>query len=62
MLKTYEMKIFEHKQERETIRGLSYAQVLSLQTVLTRHNIDFIYYRIKDITQIMREGGKKNAV
>jgi len=42
MLVTYDIKIFEHKQERETIRDLSYAQVLPLRAILTRHNIDFI--------------------
>lgn len=62
MLETYDIKIFEHKQERETIRGLSYAQMLPLRTVLARYNIDFKLFRRKTVTRIVREGGKENAV
>lgn len=62
MLQTYDIKIFEHKQERETIGDLSYVQMHPLREILMRHNIDFHLFRRKIVTRIVREGGKKNAV
>ena len=62
MLETYDIKIFEHKQERETIRNLSYAQMHPLRAILTRYKIDFHLFRRKLETRIIKKGGEKNAV
>ena len=59
MLETYDIKIFEDKREKETIRGLSYAQMHPLRTIFTRYNINFHLFRRKIVTRIVKEGGEK---
>ena len=62
MSETYDLKIFEDKRERESIRGLSYAQMLPLRAIFTRYNIDFHLFRRKIATRIVKEGGEKSDV
>ena len=62
MSETYDIKIHENKRERETIRGLSYAQMQPLRAILTRYNVDFHLLRRKIVTRIAKEGDEENEI